>query len=178
MHVDIFIPCFIDQFFPDTGFNMIKLLEYAGCTTHYNPNQTCCGQPSYNAGYVQETHKLADKFLSDFAGDTVIVSPGGSCTGFVKNNYASLFESPEQKSKARNLGKRIYDITDFLVNVLHVTDFKSVFPYKVTVHTSCSALREYGLAQEPFILLQNVSGIELVELPDAEVCCGFGGTFS
>lgn len=178
MQVDIFIPCFIDQFFPETGFNMIKLLEHAGCTVHYNPKQTCCGQPAYNAGYVVETQSLAHKFLDDFAGDSLVVSPGGSCTGFIKNNYASLFDSEEKKTQAQQLGKRVYEITDFLVNVLHRTDFNAVFPHKVTVHTACSAMREYGLTNEPFDLLKNVQGITLLDLPDANVCCGFGGTFS
>ena len=178
MQVHIFIPCFIDQFFPETGFNMIKLLEHAGCSVYYNDTQTCCGQPSYNSGYMDETRQLASKFLRDFPGDSIVVSPGGSCTGFIKNQYASLFSDTLQKQQAQQLASRMYDITDFLVNVVKKTDFGAVFNEKVTIHESCSALREYGLTNEPRLLLEQVQGIELVELPDSRTCCGFGGTFS
>lgn len=178
MQVHIFIPCFIDQFFPETGFNMIKLLEHVGCTVFYNPKQTCCGQPSFNSGYMKETQTLATKFLHDFAGDSIIVSPGGSCTGFIKNQYSSLFTDSDTIQQAQHLARRMYDITDFLVNVLHITDFGAEFNEKVTIHESCSALREYGLTNEPRLLLEHVKGIELLDLPDSKTCCGFGGTFS
>ncbi|HON52705.1 MAG TPA: (Fe-S)-binding protein, partial [Bacteroidales bacterium] len=123
MQVSVFIPCFIDQFFPETGFNMIKLLEHVGCTVNYNPNQTCCGQPSFNSGYMKETITLATKFLQDFSGDDIIVSPGGSCTGFIKKQYASLFSEPEHIEQAQKLATRMYDITDFLVHVIQKTQF-------------------------------------------------------
>jgi L-lactate dehydrogenase complex protein LldE len=178
MQVDLFIPCFIDQFFPQTGFNLIKLLENAGCTVNYNPEQTCCGQPAFNGGYSKETKKLAQKFLSDFEGENVIVSPGGSCTGFIKNYYSSLFDLDSEKEIARNLGKRMYDITDFLVNILKITDVGATFNEKITIHDSCSAVREYGLKNEPRTLLSNVKGLEIIELDERETCCGFGGTFS
>jgi L-lactate dehydrogenase complex protein LldE len=178
MHVDLFIPCFVDQFFPQTGFNLIKLLEHVGCTVHYNPKQTCCGQPSFNGGYTKETKKLAQKFIKDFEGERIIVSPGGSCTGFVRNYYDSLFDSEIEKKTAKELGKRMYEISDFLVNILHVSDLKASFPHKVTIHDSCAALREYGLKNEPRLLLNQVAGIEIIELDDNETCCGFGGTFS
>ncbi|HRS18335.1 MAG TPA: (Fe-S)-binding protein [Bacteroidales bacterium] len=178
MQVSVFIPCFIDQFFPETGFNMIKLLEHVGCTVNYNPNQTCCGQPSFNSGYMKETITLATKFLQDFSGDDIIVSPGGSCTGFIKKQYASLFSEPEHIEQAQKLATRMYDITDFLVHVIQKTQFGAVFNEKVTIHESCSALREYGLTNEPRLLLEQVQGIELIDLPDSKTCCGFGGTFS
>ncbi|MCK9561136.1 MAG: (Fe-S)-binding protein [Bacteroidales bacterium] len=178
MEVDIFIPCFIDQMFPETGFNMIKLLEHCGCVVHYNPEQTCCGQPAFNGGHTSETRKLAYKFLKDFPGNRIIVSPGGSCTGFVKNYYASLFETKEDVQQATELGARMYDITDFLVNVMKHVDFGAVFPHKVTVHDACSALREYGLTHEPRTLLSHVQGLEIVEIAHNDTCCGFGGTFS
>ena len=178
MDVDIFIPCFIDQMFPETGFNMIKLLEHAGCTVHYNPEQTCCGQPAFNGGHTDETKHLARKFLHDFSGNRVVVSPGGSCTGFIKNYYSSLFDTNDEKQKASELGARMYDITDFLVNVVKQVDFGAVFPHKVTVHDACSALREYGLTHEPRTLLNYVKELEIVELAQNETCCGFGGTFS
>lgn len=178
MHVELFIPCFIDQFYPETGFNLIKILQHVGCTVHYNPEQTCCGQPSFNGGYTKETKNLANKFIKDFAGESLIVSPGGSCTGFVKNYYDSMFDTLAEKQIAKKLGARMYEITDFLVNVMQITDLGSSFPEKVTIHDSCSAMREYGLKNEPRILLSNVKGIEIIELQERETCCGFGGTFS
>jgi len=178
MQVDLFIPCFIDQMFPETGFNLIKLLEHVDCKVNYNPKQTCCGQPSFNGGHVEETQKIAQKFIKDFEGDNLIVSPGGSCTGFVKNYYSSLFDSNSEKEDAEILGARMYDITDFLVNVVKKTNFGAKFPHKVTVHYACSAMREYGLTDEPQKLLEQVEGIELLDLPEKETCCGFGGTFS
>ena len=178
MDVDIFIPCFIDQMFPETGFNMIKLIEHAECTVHYNPQQTCCGQPAFNGGHTDETKRLARKFLHDFSGNRVVVSPGGSCTGFIKNYYSSLFDTDNEKQQASELGARMYDITDFLVNVVKHVDFGAVFPHKVTLHDACSALREYGLTHEPRTLLRHVKELEIVELAQNETCCGFGGTFS
>ncbi len=179
MVVDLFIPCFIDQLYPQTAYNTIKLLEKAGVTVNYNPNQTCCGQVSFNSGHWEETRHLAVKFLGDFPEDRPIVSPGASCTGFIKNYYPKIFDknAPEQKEVER-LRKNMFEITDFLVNKLGFTDFNAEFPYKVTYHDACSALREYGIKKEPRILLSKVKGLELIEMENAEVCCGFGGTFS
>lgn len=178
MQVSVFIPCFIDQLFPQTGENFIQLLQKTGCTVHYNPEQTCCGQPSYNSGYSAETQTMARKFLKDFAGEHIIVSPGGSCTGFVKRHYASLFDSESEKEQAQNLGARMYEVCDFLVNILKITDIGAEFSAKVCVHDSCAALREYGLRNEPRQLLANVKGLEIVEMEESDTCCGFGGTFS
>ncbi|MCQ2607170.1 MAG: (Fe-S)-binding protein [Bacteroidales bacterium] len=178
MKVDLFIPCFVDQLTPETGENLIKILNHVGCETNYNPKQTCCGQPQFNSGYAKETQELARKFMQDFAGDRMIVSPGGSCTGFIKRRYASLFDDAAEKQQAESLSNRIYDICDFLVNVVKVTDLGATFNAKVTVHDSCSALREYGMVSEPRTLLSNVKGLEIVEMEESTTCCGFGGTFS
>lgn len=178
MEVDLFIPCFVDQIQPEIGDNLVKILKHVGCNVHYNSEQTCCGQPQFNSGYTKETQELARKFLKDFEGDRVIVSPGGSCTGFIKRRYASLFEDVKEQEAAKNLSNRIYDICDFLVNVMKITDLGAVFNGKVTVHDSCSALREYGLTTEPRTLLQNVKGLDIVEMEESTTCCGFGGTFS
>ncbi len=179
MKVDVFIPCFIDQLYPETGFNFIKTLERAGCNVNYNPEQTCCGQPSFNSGYWKETRTLAVKFLNDFGSSEVIVSPSASCTGFIKNYYRKLFE--EEKNQLDNLEEiipRIFEFSDFLVNRIKKTDLESVFPYKVTFHDSCAGLREYGIKNEPRILLKKVKGLELIEMNDTATCCGFGGTFA
>lgn len=179
MDVQLFVPCFIDQFYPNTAFNTIQLLEKAGCHVHYNPEQTCCGQPSFNSGYWQETTPLAEKWLKDFDRDMPIVSPSASCTGFVKNHYHKILkENPIGLKQLEQKRPYIYELSDFLVNVLQKTDFGATFRHRITYHDACSALREYGLKQEVRMLLSKVRGLELIEMPENTTCCGFGGTFS
>jgi L-lactate dehydrogenase complex protein LldE len=179
MDVQLFIPCYIDQLYPQTGFNTIKVLEKAGCTVHYNPNQTCCGQPAFNSGYWKEASALAEKFLTDFEAGMPVVSPSGSCSSFVIHHYHKLFtEKPELLKKHLELKSTVYELSDFLVNVLKVENLGAIFPHKVTYHDSCSALREYGIKNEPRKLLSNVAGLELIEMEESETCCGFGGTFA
>ncbi len=178
MLVDIFIPCFIDQIYPNTALNMIKVLEKVGCTVNYNPEQTCCGQPAFNAGYWDECKQVAEKFISDFPNERYIVSPSASCAGMVKNYYPEIFHNSAQHNKAKSVQKNIYEFSDFLVNVLHVTDVGARLDGIATYHDSCSALREMGIKNEPRILLSNVRGLEIREMNDTETCCGFGGTFS
>ncbi|MGE4587712.1 MAG: (Fe-S)-binding protein [Mangrovibacterium sp.] len=179
MTIDLFIPCFIDQVYPQTAFNVIKLLKKAGVTARYNPEQTCCGQPAYNSGYWKATRKLAGKFMNDFSGDKLIVSPSASCTGFIKNYYLHLF--PEDHPRHREflqLKDRLYELTDFLVNRIGFTDFGASFPHRVCYHDACTAIREYGIRKEPRELLAGVNGLELMEMEETDTCCGFGGTFS
>ncbi|MDR3651420.1 MAG: (Fe-S)-binding protein [Paludibacter sp.] len=179
MDVQLFIPCYIDQFYPQTGFNTIKILEKAGCTVHYNSKQTCCGQPAFNSGYWKETAQLAEKFLTDFQPDMPIISPSGSCSGFVIHHYQKvLSERPDLLERHTLIKNKIYELSDFLVNVLKVEKLGAKFPHTVTFHDSCSALREYGIKDEPRQLLTQVEGLELIEMPESETCCGFGGTFA
>jgi L-lactate dehydrogenase complex protein LldE len=179
MKVDLFVPCFIDQLYPETAFNVIRLLEFAGVSVHYNPEQTCCGQPAFNSGYWKEARSLAVKFLYDFENADTIVGPSASCIGYIKNYFHLLFkEDRDYLEKVEKIKASIFELTDFLVNQFKVTDFKAVFPHRVTWHDACSALREYGIRDEPRILLKNVQGLELIEMKDTETCCGFGGTFS
>ncbi len=179
MLIDAFIPCFIDQLYPETAASFVKLLEKAGCTVRYNPEQTCCGQPAYNGGYQKEAKTVATKFLLDFRDAEYIVGPSASCTGFVRNYYTSLFAGdPKLYVDAERIKGRIFEFTDFLVNKMNVVDFGAVFPHKVTFHDSCAGLREYKIWQEPRALLSKVKGLELIEMDDTESCCGFGGTFA
>lgn len=179
MNVQLFIPCFIDQFYPHTAESCMKLLELAGCHVQYNPDQTCCGQPAFNSGYWTEARKLAQKFIHDFQGDEVIVAPSASCTGYVKSYYTKLFENDKGLGQeAETLSGRLYELSDFLVNKLQFTSFNSMFSHSVTFHDSCSGLREYGIKEEPRTLLRKVNGLQLVEMKDTNTCCGFGGTFS
>ena len=178
MNVQIFIPCFVDQLYPAVGVNMVKVLEKAGCTVSYNTNQTCCGQPAFNAGFWGEAKDVCKKFLKDFSGEDYIVAPSASCVGFVRNYYEKLFENSIQAEEVKAIKARIYELSDFLVNVLHYTDFNASFDATATYHDSCAALRECHLKQEPRVLLNNVKGLQLIEMNDVETCCGFGGTFA
>ncbi len=178
MIVDIFIPCFIDQVYPQTGFNVIKILEKLDIEVEYNPKQTCCGQPSFNSGFWDETKEIAKKFLNDFPNDRPIVIPSASCTGFIKNYYPELFKDTDFFNDYERVNKNLFELTDFLVNYLKITNTGAEFQAKITYHDSCTALREYGIKDEPRILLNNVKGLEIIEMKESDTCCGFGGTFA
>jgi len=178
MTADLFIPCFVDQLYPETAQSMVKILKHCGLKLNFNSKQTCCGQPSFNSGYWKESFRLAEKFFRDFSGENPIVAPSASCVGFIKNFYIELSESLEFQQKVFLLKQRLFELTDFLVNILKIEDLGSTFAHRVTYHDSCSALREYGIYEEPRKLLAKVKGLTLVEMPENDVCCGFGGTFS
>ncbi len=178
MKVQLFIPCFIDQLYPQTAFNMVKVLEKATCEVEYNAKQTCCGQPAFNAGFWDEARDVASKFIKDFDGTDYIVAPSASCVGFVKNYYGKLFENSTSHNKVKDLGGRIFEFTSFLTDVLKITNYGAVLNTKATYHDSCAALRECKIKEGPRKLLKNVKGLELVEMVDNETCCGFGGTFA
>lgn len=178
MEVDIFIPCFIDQFYPQTGFNMVKVLEKLGCKVFYNTNQTCCGQPLYNGGYKNEAIKIAKKFLNDFKGDRYIVSPSASCIAMVKHSYNEFFESSASRIKFKKIQVKAYEFTTFLTEILKVENVGAEFDATVTYHDSCSAFRALNIYEGPRRLLKNVKNLKLVEMKENDTCCGFGGTFS
>ena len=178
MNVQIFIPCFVDQLYPETAFNMIKVLEKTGCSVTYNTNQTCCGQPAFNAGFWDEARSVCMKFVNDFNGTDLIVTPSASCAGFVKNYYNKLLENSSVHNEVKDLSKRIYEFSEFMVNVLQIENVGATLNGKATYHSSCASLRECNIREEPRKLLANVKGLELSELKDAETCCGFGGTFA
>ena len=178
MEVDLFVPCFIDQVYPETAFNMIKVLEKAGVKVHYNPEQTCCGQMAFNSGFWDEARKLGIKFIKDFNRGRPVVGATASCTGYVRNYFDELFFNSAYHNDYKHLQRNIFEVTDFLVNIMKVKDLGSVFEHKVTYHDSCAALREYGLKNEARELLSYVKGLELIEMEETTTCCGFGGTFS
>lgn len=178
MKVQLFIPCFIDQLYPQTAFNMVKVLEKACCEVAYNSNQTCCGQPAFNAGFINDARDVAEKFLNDFDTVDYIVAPSASCVGFVRNYYPKLFENTASHHKGKDIGKRVYEFTEFLTDVLKMEHFGASLHAKATYHDSCAALRECTIKEGPRKLLAKVKGLELVEMADNETCCGFGGTFS
>ncbi len=178
MNVQIFIPCFVDQLYPTVAFNMVKVLEKAGCTVSYNTNQTCCGQPAFNAGFWGEAKEVCSKFIKDFSSDGYIVAPSASCTGFVRNYYGKLFDNSSEHNKVKKLTDRLYEFSEFMIKVLKVDDVGATLEGKATYHDSCAGLRECRIKQEPRQLLSKVKGLELVEMNDVETCCGFGGTFA
>jgi L-lactate dehydrogenase complex protein LldE len=165
MIVDLFIPCFIDQFYPDVAMNMIKVLERVGCGVNYNHEQTCCGQPAFNAGYWDHCREVGEKFVKE-------------CPGFVKHNYDEMFANSVLHNQFRQVQKNMFEFSDFLVNVLKITDLGARLDGTAVFHDSCSGLREYGIHREPRVLLSKVRGLELCEMKDSDVCCGFGGQFS
>jgi L-lactate dehydrogenase complex protein LldE len=175
--VSLFIPCFIDQLYPETAMNMVKILEKVGCMVSYNPNQTCCGQIGFNGGHFNEAALVAEKFLADFSDkDSYVVAPSASCIGMIRNQYKKLL--PENEA-LDSLMSRAFEFTEFLVEKLEVTSIPNAqFSGKAVYHDSCSALRELHIKDYPRQLLSSVNGLQLVEIPEAELCCGFGGTFS
>lgn len=178
MTVQLFVPCFIDQLYPQVAFDTIKVLEKAGCTVKYNAQQTCCGQPAFNAGFWGESKDVCTKFVQDFEGADYIVSPSASCAGFVRNNYGKLFENNAFQSPAKKVASRIYELSEFLVKILYITDLGASFEGKATYHDSCAGLRECNIKDEPRQLLAAVKGLELVEMQETDLCCGFGGSFA
>lgn len=174
MTVDLFVSCVIDQFYPMTAMNTLKLLKAAGIEVEYNPEQTCCGKFAFNSGYVEEARNLAEKFINDINNSRPIVGISASCVGFIKTRYKEIFHNSSFHLKCNQFVGNIYEITDFLVNIAHKDYFEAVFPHKVAYLDSCSALRELGLRNEARQLLSKVNGLELVELKHPEICCGMG----
>jgi L-lactate dehydrogenase complex protein LldE len=178
MIVDIFIPCFIDQIYPETGSNMVKVLEKLGCGVNYNIEQTCCGQPAFTAGHWDAAKEVGEKFIHDFSSNRYIVCPSASCVGMVKNDYPKLFHNTVLHNEYKQIQKNIFEFSDFIVNILKVTDVGATFNGVVTYHDSCQALRECRIKTEPRALLANVKGLTVIEMNEVETCCGFGGVFS
>ena len=177
--VSLFVTCIVDQLFPDVGMAMARVLERAGCSLAFPPDQTCCGQPAFNSGYRDEARQVANHFLNVFRDAEYIVVPSGSCTSMVSHHYGELFASdPATLAEVRRLESRTWEFSQFMTDVLKVGDIGSRFEGVATYHDSCHALRELKIKQGPRKLLSHVRGLELREMDIAEECCGFGGTFS
>jgi L-lactate dehydrogenase complex protein LldE len=178
MIVDIFIPCYIDQMYPHTGNSMVKVLEKLGCSINYNVEQTCCGQPAFNAGYNDYCKEVSQKFITDFSNDRYIVSPSASCVGMIKNHYAEMFHNSVLHNEYKTIRIKTHEFTHFLIHILKATDTGAILDGKAVYMDSCSALHECGIRHEPRTLLEKVRGLQVVEAEDREACCGFGGMFS
>ncbi|MGA8143666.1 MAG: (Fe-S)-binding protein [Candidatus Acidiferrales bacterium] len=174
----MFIPCFVDQLTPEVGLDMVRVLRRLGYDVDFPQEQTCCGQPGFNSGYWNDARPLAERFLGVFSSAEVVVCPSGSCTTMVRNFYPQLLAESPLRDKAVEVGRKVFEFTEFLAKVAKVADVGASFPHRVTYHDACHALRELRLKQEPRELLRHVRGLELVEMPYSEECCGFGGTFA
>ena len=179
MRVGLFVTCLVDLFRPRIGFAALRLLEAAGCEVIVPETQTCCGQPGYNSGDRASALALARKVLAEFESCDYVVAPSGSCSGTIRTHYPDLFAGrPAELERAKRLGARTYELTDFLVNVVRLEQVPGRFDGTVTYHDSCSGLREMGVKSQPRRLLARVPGLRLAEMAEAETCCGFGGAFA
>jgi L-lactate dehydrogenase complex protein LldE len=175
VRVSLFVTCVVDQVFPQVGIAMAEVLERAGCEVEFREAQTCCAQPAFNSGYRDEARTVAEHFLTTFEGAECIVVPSGSCCSMISHHFAELF--PGDK-RVHDLEPRVFEFSQFLTDVLKIENVGASFDGLVTYHDSCHALRELKIKDGPRRLLQNVRGLQLVEMEPAEECCGFGGTFS
>jgi L-lactate dehydrogenase complex protein LldE len=175
----LFITCLVDQLYPQVGVATVNVLRRAGVQVDFPEKQTCCGQLSINTGYQKETSELARRFLDTFRDSEHIVVPSSSCAGMIKKHYPELFkDDPKYREAANTIGARLYELSQFLVDVLKTTDVGARYKGTVTFHPSCHGLRELGLDSQPQTLIKNVRDVAYVELSEMTTCCGFGGTFS
>lgn len=176
--VGLFVTCLVDLFRPNVGFAAVKLLEAAGCRVEVPANQTCCGQPAYNSGDRKDAIAIAKQVVAAFETYDYVVAPSGSCAGMLKVHYADLLGGdPQWSARAAAFSAKTYELVSFLVDVRGVSGVDAAFQGSVTYHDSCSGLRELGIRNQPRKLLKTVDGLKLTELKDADICCGFGGTF-
>jgi L-lactate dehydrogenase complex protein LldE len=178
VRVALFVTCLVDLFRPTVGFAAVKLLEQAGCNVAVPRAQTCCGQPAYNSGDRWDAKRIAMQVIANFAGYDYVVLPSGSCAGMIRVHYPEMFAGdPVNLARAQEIASRTWELTSFLVDVCDVRAVAADWPQVATYHDACSGLRELGVREQPRRLLASVAGMELRELPGAETCCGFGGTF-
>lgn len=181
MRISLFVTCYNDLLFPNTGIAVVKVLERLGHTVIFHPEQTCCGQMHYNTGYQRETIPLVRKFADVFAEDEIICSPSASCVAMIRDHYAKAARQAGDSALEAEISRlvpRVFELTELLVYQLGIEDVGAYYPHRVTYHPSCHSLRLLRVDDAPLRLLKAVEGIDLVELPDAEECCGFGGTFA
>lgn len=179
IRVGLFVTCLVDLIRPSVGLAAVKLLRQAGCTVEVPRAQTCCGQPAYNSGDRADARAIARQVVDAFEGYDYVVAPSGSCAGMLRKHYPDLLaDDPAYAQRARAFADRVHELISFLVDVRGMTHVDERYSGTVTYHDSCSGLRELGIKEQPRLLLTSVAGLQLKEMPDAEVCCGFGGTFA
>ncbi len=178
MQIDLFIPCYVDQFYPETGMNMVRVLEKLGCKVNYNTEQTCCGMAAYNAGYRNHAKEVGEKFIREFTYDRPAVCPSGACAGMIRQDYTRLFHNSVLHNQCKTLQKNLFEFTEFVHEKLHAEQHHWEFKAKVVYMDACQALRVCRIAEAPRELLRRIQGLELLELPEQDMCCGFGGIYS
>lgn len=178
MIVDLFIPCYIDQFSPETAKNVVRILEHLNIGVNYPIEQTCCGQIAFKAGQWDDALKSGERFIKQFSNGRYVVVPSASCVSMVRNNYTKMFFNTSLHLDLKKLQANIFELTDFIVNVLKINDLGGRLETIITYHDSCQVLRAYGIHDEPRTLLKNIRGLELREMNQSDDCCGFGGLFS
>lgn len=178
--VQLFITCIIDSLYPEIGEAVVRVLNRAGVQVAFPVGQTCCGQPAFNAGLRAQAYQMAIHTIQVFEPtEGHIIIPSGSCCSMIRHGYPELFAGdPQWLLRATTLAERCYELSEYLVDVLGITDLGASFPAKVSYHSSCHLLRELGVDRQPKALLQAVNNLEFVELPYSDECCGFGGVFS
>ncbi|SDG23917.1 L-lactate dehydrogenase complex protein LldE [Limimonas halophila] len=176
--VALFATCLVDLFRPSVGFAAVKLLRAAGCRVYVPRAQTCCGQPAYNSGDRADAKRVALQVIEAFEGADYVVVPSGSCAGTIAKHYPGLFaDDPDLAARAADLAERTHELVSFLVDIMGMTEVPAHYAGTATYHHSCAGLRELGVKGQARTLLDSVEGLALRDLPDSEVCCGFGGTF-
>ena len=186
VRASLFVTCVVDQFYPNVGESTVRVLRRLGVDVDFPEDQTCCGQPAFNAGFWQEARPIARRFLEVFRSAPLIVAPSGSCVSMVREFYPELFrEDASALAEARDVGSRTYELSEFIVDVLGVTDVTEAAAgpppsagRRVTYHEACHLRRELGITTQPRALIRSLPGVELAEMEQSEVCCGFGGTFA
>lgn len=178
MKVTLFVPCYIDALFPRVAMSAVEILERLGHAVDFAESLVCCGQPPFNSGYHEEARRIARPVLERLETAEAVVIPSGSCAAMTSVFYRELFAGRPEESAAAAVAEKCYEFTDFLVRKLGVTDLGARFPHRVTFHDGCHGLRELKIKSAPRELLKHVRGLELIEMPEAETCCGFGGAFS
>jgi L-lactate dehydrogenase complex protein LldE len=178
MRVSLFIPCFIDSLYPKAAISIVNVIERLGHEVDYPDGQTCCGQPPFNSGFWSEARTVAERQMRLFRDSEIVVSASGSCGAMFKVFYPELFHGTPLEAEAKALSAKTWEFSEFLVSVLKVTDVGAHFPARATFHDGCHGLRELGTKAAPRALLGAVRGLELVEMSEAETCCGFGGAFA
>ncbi len=178
MKVSLFIPCLNEHFYPESGISMVKIFNHLGVDVEYVDNQTCCGQPAFNSGYRKEIIPVVERFIELFKDKEFIVAPSGSCVSFVKCFYKELNINSKLIPALELLSNRIFEFTEFIVDVLKIESIGGQLNYKVTYHDSCHLLRELGIHDQPRKLIRSIKNINFIEMEKSDTCCGFGGTFS
>jgi L-lactate dehydrogenase complex protein LldE len=178
MKASLFIPCLSEHLYPESALSMVKVLDHFGVGIDYVEDQTCCGQPAFNSGYRKEIIPIAERFIKLFRESEYVVAPSGSCVTMVRVFYHDLDIDPKLKPALDELSKKIYEFTEFLVDVVGVSETGGEFNHRVTYHDSCHLARELGIREQPRKLIRSIKNIDFVEMEKSDTCCGFGGTFS